>query len=98
MGWQRPPTSRKEANAFRVRAYRRAADTLARFQEDLAGFVESRGIEGLESLPGIERSLAAAIAVNGRRTATLPLTTAKHMNRLGIAPCGWGSRSSIMTP
>jgi len=54
--------SEQQANAFRVRAYRRAADTLAGLQEDLAGFVESRGIEGLESLPGIGRSLAAAIA------------------------------------
>jgi putative hydrolase len=54
--------AQQQANAFRVRAYRRGADTLAGLEEDLAGLVERRGIEGLESLPGIGRWLAAAIA------------------------------------
>jgi len=49
------------ANAFRVAAYRRAADTLARLPEDVGTLVEREGSEGLEALPGIGRSIAAAI-------------------------------------
>ncbi len=49
------------ANAFRVAAYRRAADTLARLPEDVGAIVEREGSEGLEALPGIGRSIAAAI-------------------------------------
>ena len=49
------------ANAFRVAAYRRAADTLVRLPEDVGALVEREGSEGLEALPGIGRSIAAAI-------------------------------------
>ena len=49
------------ANAFRVAAYRRAADTLARLPADVGTLVEREGSEGLEALPGIGRSIAAAI-------------------------------------
>jgi putative hydrolase len=52
----------QQANPFRVRAYRRAADTIAGLPEELADFVGQQGIEGLEGLPGIGPSLAAAIA------------------------------------
>ncbi|HUL08739.1 MAG TPA: helix-hairpin-helix domain-containing protein [Candidatus Acidoferrum sp.] len=52
----------QQANPFRVRAYRRAADTIAELPEELAEFVGKHGIEGLEGLPGIGPSLAAAIA------------------------------------
>jgi len=52
----------QQANPFRARAYRRAADTIAELPEELAEFVEKHGIEGLEGLPGIVPSLAAAIA------------------------------------
>jgi putative hydrolase len=52
----------QQANPFRVRAYRRAADTIAGLPEELAAFVSKGGIEGLEGLPGIGPSLAAAIA------------------------------------
>jgi len=51
----------QQANPFRVRAYRRAADTVAGLQEELAHFVGKHGIEGLEALAGIGPSLAAAI-------------------------------------
>jgi len=52
----------QQANPFRVRAYRRAADAIAGLPEELADFVSKHGIEGLEALPGIGPSLAAAIA------------------------------------
>jgi putative hydrolase len=52
----------QQANPFRVRAYRRAADTIAGLPQELADFVGRQGIEGLEGLPGIGPSLAAAIA------------------------------------
>ena len=52
----------QQANPFRVRAYRRAADTIAELPEELADLVGKRGVEGLEALPGIGPSLAAAIA------------------------------------
>ncbi len=52
----------QQANPFRVQAYRRAADTIAGLPEELADFVGKHGIEGLEALPGIGPSLAAAIA------------------------------------
>jgi DNA polymerase (family X) len=50
------------ANPFRVAAYRRAADTVAGLPEDVAGMLERTGRDGLETLPGIGRGLAAAIA------------------------------------
>jgi len=52
----------QQANPFRVSAYRRAADTIAGFDEALDAFVARLGPEGLEELPGIGPSLAAAIA------------------------------------
>jgi DNA polymerase (family X) len=52
----------QQANPFRVRAYRRAAETIARLPEELGDFVGQHDIEGLEGLPGIGPSLAAAIA------------------------------------
>jgi putative hydrolase len=53
---------RQQANLFRVGAYRRAADTVAALEEDAAALLAREGREGLEALPGIGRSLAAAIA------------------------------------
>jgi putative hydrolase len=50
------------ANPFRVSAYRHAADTLAGLPEDAAILLEREGRAGLEALPAIGRSLAAAIA------------------------------------
>jgi putative hydrolase len=49
------------ANPFRVSAYRRAADTVAGLEEDVAALVERGGADGLTDLPGIGRSIAAAI-------------------------------------
>jgi putative hydrolase len=50
------------ANPFRVRAYRDAAATLEALNQDVGDILEQEGIEGLEKLPRIGRSLAAAIA------------------------------------
>jgi putative hydrolase len=52
----------QQANPFRVNAYRRAAETLAGLDEDVAALLEQQGIEGLDALPGIGAVLAQAIA------------------------------------
>jgi DNA polymerase/3'-5' exonuclease PolX len=52
----------QQANPFRVSAYRRAADTVAGLDEDVAALLEREGIEGLDALPGIGPVLAPAIA------------------------------------
>lgn len=49
------------ANPFRVAAYRRAADTVAANPEDLETLVKREGFDGLTALPGVGRSIAAAI-------------------------------------
>jgi hypothetical protein len=57
------------ANAFRVRAYQRAADTVRRLREPISQLIERRGAEALQSLPGIGESMARAIhdvLVHGR--------------------------------
>ena len=52
----------QQANPFRVSAYRRAAETVARLEEDVAVLLERERIEGLDALPGIGPVLAQAIA------------------------------------
>jgi putative hydrolase len=52
----------QQANPFRVGAYRRAAETVAGLDEDVAALLEREGIEGLDALPGIGPVLAQAIA------------------------------------
>jgi len=57
------------ANPFRVRAYRRAADTTADLDRNVADIVAQEGRSGLTALPNIGSSLAAAIdemVVSGR--------------------------------
>ncbi|MDP2618556.1 MAG: helix-hairpin-helix domain-containing protein [Hyphomicrobiales bacterium] len=54
--------AQQQANPFRVSAYRHAADTIAALDRDVAAIFEEDGEEGLEALPHIGRSLAAAIA------------------------------------
>jgi hypothetical protein len=49
------------ANPFRVGAYRRAAETVARLDRDLRDIVAVEGADGLTALPGIGRGIAAAI-------------------------------------
>lgn len=49
------------ANPFRVRAYRRAADTVEGLWEDLRTLIDREGIESLDALPGIGPRIAAAV-------------------------------------
>src|SRR5438067_5839248 len=48
----------REANLYRVRAYRRAADTLLSLDRPVTEIVASEGRRGLEALPGIGRHLS----------------------------------------
>ena len=50
------------ANPFRIRAYRRAAETITHLEEDLAVILELGGNEALVALPNIGRGIATAIA------------------------------------
>ncbi len=57
------------ANPFRVRAYHLAAETLRKLEQPVAHILESRGLEGLEELPGVGESIARSIrdiALHGR--------------------------------
>ena len=49
------------ADRFRVRAYRRGADTIRALHEDPADILEREGLEGLIELPNIGNRLARAI-------------------------------------
>jgi len=48
-----------DANPFRVRAYRRAADTLSTLRDDLGDLLERKGQEALIALPNIGKGIAA---------------------------------------
>jgi hypothetical protein len=50
------------ANPFRVRAYRNGARAVRMATQPLTELLDEKGIEGLEALPGIGKSLASAIA------------------------------------
>jgi len=52
---------RQKANPFRVRAFRRAADTIAQLPEDVGALVARGGPEALRGLPGIGPGIAAAV-------------------------------------
>jgi DNA polymerase (family X) len=54
--------SAQGADPFRIAAYRRAADAVSALQADLGAIAESGGQKALDAIPGIGRSLAAAIA------------------------------------
>jgi hypothetical protein len=49
-------------NAFRVAAYRRAADTVAALARGVRAIFEAEGVAGLDALPTIGSGIAAAIA------------------------------------
>ena len=51
----------QHANPFRVRAFRGAADTIARLPEDIGELVTREGPEALRTLPGVGPGIAAAI-------------------------------------
>ncbi len=49
------------ASPFRVRAYRRAADTVRRLPRPVSDILALEGLEGLQALPGVGESIARAI-------------------------------------
>ena len=49
------------ANPYRVNAYVRAANVLDALQDDVRALLEREGVDGLVTLPGIGKGLAAAI-------------------------------------
>ena len=49
------------ANPYRVNAYRRAARTVGAHGADVAELAASQGLEGLDKLPGVGRSIGLAI-------------------------------------
>jgi hypothetical protein len=51
----------QNANPFRVRAYRSAADTIAGLDEDIEQLAEQGGTEALVALPQVGKGIAAAI-------------------------------------
>jgi len=51
----------RDENPYRVQAYRNAADTLRGLDRDVRDIVEREGLEGLETLPGIGKSLSRSI-------------------------------------
>lgn len=51
----------QQANPFRVRAYRRAAETVAGLDRPLPDILEAGGVDALIALPGIGKGIAAAI-------------------------------------
>ena len=52
----------QNANPFRVRAYRNAADTIATLDADIEQLAERGGVEALVALPQVGKGIAAAIA------------------------------------
>ena len=50
------------ANPYRVAAYRKAATTLAGLGQSARAIFDARGADGLDALPGVGPSIAAAIA------------------------------------
>jgi len=83
------------ANPFRVTAYRRAAETLARLEQDVGVIVEGGGPERLVELPNIGRGIATAIVelvATGRWSQLERLRGTLDPEKLfqtvpGIGPC-----------
>ncbi len=65
--------ARQGGNPFRVRAYRRAAETLAALPEDVGELLQREGPEGLIGLPHIGKGIASAI---------VELVTSGHWSQL----------------
>lgn len=59
-------------NPFRVRSYRRAARVIRELAEPVREILEREGVDGLEKLPGIGKSLARSVEAL-TRTGQLPL-------------------------
>lgn len=62
----------QEANPFRVRAYRQAAETLRATTPSVAAILDQEGLAGIDRLPGIGPALARSIA-DWLETGRIPL-------------------------
>lgn len=54
--------ARQGDNLYRVRAFRQAAMAVLALRQELSVLVETGGVEALEQLPGVGKSLATTIA------------------------------------
>jgi len=54
--------SRQGANPFRVSAYQQAGETVSALKYDIGALYSREGMEGLERIPSVGRSIGAAIA------------------------------------
>jgi DNA polymerase/3'-5' exonuclease PolX len=54
--------ARQGDNLYRVRAFRQAAMAVLSLPQELSVLVETGGVQALEQLPGVGKSLAATIA------------------------------------
>ena len=50
------------ANPFRAGAYRKAGDAVAQLREDVRALFDKAGAQGLETIPGVGKGIASAIA------------------------------------
>src|SRR2546430_7096417 len=70
----------REANLYRVRAYRRAADTILSLDRPLAEIVKNKGREGLEQLEGIGSHLSFTLEGLVRTGEFRTLGTGGHID------------------
>lgn len=68
----------QHASLYRVRAYRRAAETILGLDEPVEAIVDQQGRRGLQQLPGIGDHIARALETLVR-TGTLPETSEASM-------------------
>ena len=54
--------AQQDDNPFRIAAYRRAADSVARLDTDLHELLEAGGIEAMQAIPGVGRRIAGGLA------------------------------------
>ena len=57
------------ANPFRAGAYRKAGDAVARLPQDVRALFDAQGVAGLETIPGVGKGIASAMAemlISGR--------------------------------
>jgi DNA polymerase (family 10) len=69
----------REPNRYRIRAYRRAADSILALDRSVAEIVEREGRQGLELLPGIGAHLSHAIETLVR-SGEWPFGTSQRQN------------------
>jgi DNA polymerase/3'-5' exonuclease PolX len=85
----------QEANQFRARAYRRAAETVRKLTRPVDKLIKTGGLEALQQLSGIGNVLARSIqqfVVSGR----LPILERLERERPGgSAGVSFGSRRAV---